>query len=87
MTDHAANLQMIVAIRMQQMSVEESNAILAAADEIERLKSRNEMLVSDNITYRAKLQFLVDNWPQPLEDGGITFPDGDFWPQTTKEKT
>jgi hypothetical protein len=25
-----------------------------------------------------KLQWLVDNWYAPLEDGGITFPDGDF---------
>lgn len=30
----------------------------------------------------AKIQFLVDNWPLPMSDGGLTFPDGDFWPKT-----
>jgi hypothetical protein len=28
----------------------------------------------------AKVQFLVDHWPTKLEDGGITFPDGESWP-------
>lgn len=27
----------------------------------------------------AKIQYLVDNWPAPLEDGCISFPDGDRW--------
>lgn len=27
----------------------------------------------------ARVQYLVDHWPLPLEDNGITFPDGDFW--------
>ncbi len=26
-----------------------------------------------------RVQYLVDHWPVPLEDGGITFPDGEFW--------
>lgn len=25
---------------------------------------------------RMRVQWLVDNWPEPLEDKGITFPDG-----------
>jgi hypothetical protein len=32
-----------------------------------------------------RVQFLVNNWPAELEDGGITFPDGVFWPQKTDE--
>jgi len=31
---------------------------------------------------RARVQYLIDNWPIELPDGGITFPDGDFWPET-----
>lgn len=31
------------------------------------------------------IQYLVDHWPEPLEEGGITFPDGLFWP-TTKSR-
>lgn len=31
---------------------------------------------------RAKIQFLIDSWPTPMSDGGITFPDGDFWPRS-----
>ena len=27
----------------------------------------------------ARVQYLVDHWPVPLEDNGITFPDGEFW--------
>ena len=27
-----------------------------------------------------RVQYLVDNWPAELPDGGITFPDGKFWP-------
>jgi hypothetical protein len=34
---------------------------------------------------RAKVQFLVDNWPGGLPDKGFTFPDGDFWPITEKD--
>ena len=34
-------------------------------------------LVVESLT--AKVQYLVDNWPAPLEDGGFSFPDGDFW--------
>lgn len=30
-----------------------------------------------------RLQYLIDHWPVPLEDGGVTFPDGEFWPQTS----
>ena len=30
----------------------------------------------------AKIQFLVDNWPADLEDGCITFPDGNRWDTT-----
>lgn len=30
-----------------------------------------------------KLQYLVDSWPEKLEDDGITFPDGSFWPKST----
>lgn len=30
----------------------------------------------------ARVQFLVDNWPGKLEDGGITFPDGEFYPKS-----
>lgn len=31
---------------------------------------------------RARTQWLVDNWPEFMEDDGITFPDGLFWPVT-----
>lgn len=34
----------------------------------------------------ARLRFVIDSWPVPLEDGGITFPDGDFWVQTPDAK-
>lgn len=30
------------------------------------------------------IQYLVDNWPTPLEDGGYTLPDGTFLPQTKR---
>jgi hypothetical protein len=30
-----------------------------------------------------RIQYLVDHWPVPLEDNGITFPDGDFWERKT----
>lgn len=30
----------------------------------------------------AKIQYLVDGWPVPLEDGCMTFPDGDRWETT-----
>jgi hypothetical protein len=30
----------------------------------------------------TKIQYLVDRWPTKLEDGGITFPDGEFWQRT-----
>ena len=33
----------------------------------------------------AKIQFLINIWPKPLEDGGMTFPDGDFWEATTDD--
>ena len=29
----------------------------------------------------TRVQYLVDKWPVPLEDNGITFPDGEFWGQ------
>lgn len=32
--------------------------------------------------YAGKIQYLVDAWPTKLEDNGITFPDGDFWPKS-----
>lgn len=28
---------------------------------------------------RGRVQFLVDNWPEKLEQGMITFPDGEVW--------
>jgi hypothetical protein len=28
---------------------------------------------------RHRIQWLVDNWPEELEDSGITFPDGETW--------
>ena len=31
----------------------------------------------------ARVQWLINNWPVSLEDNGITFPDGAFWPQST----
>lgn len=34
----------------------------------------------------AKIQYLIDSWPGPLPDGGITFPDGDFWPVSEKKE-
>ena len=33
-----------------------------------------------------KVQFLVDNWPVPLEDECMSFHDGDCWEQTKVEK-
>ncbi len=38
----------------------------------ERVSAENEELTT-------RVQYLVDNWPVPVEDGGITFPDGEFW--------
>ena len=46
-------------------------------EEIENLKRKQALCDS----LHAKVQFLVDSWPNPLEDGGITFPDGEFWKQ------
>lgn len=31
---------------------------------------------------RAKVQFLIDKWPGKMEDGGMTFPDGEFVPRS-----
>ena len=33
---------------------------------------------------RERLQWLIDNSPFRLEGGGVTFPDGEFWPETTR---
>ena len=40
-------------------------------------------LVVESLT--AKVQYLVDNWPAPLEDGCFSFPDGDFWAKTSNK--
>lgn len=40
-----------------------------------------ERVAADNKDLRERVQYLVDNWPVPVEDGGITFPDGEFWEQ------
>ena len=46
---------------------------LAERDKVarDRLKHVEELTV--------RVQYLVDHWPVPVEDGGITFPDGEFW--------
>lgn len=42
-----------------------------------------ELPTGDEVTMlAARVQYLVDSWPTPLEDGGITFPDGAMWPKT-----
>lgn len=38
-----------------------------------------ERLRDEVNTLAGKVQYLVDHWPGKLEDGGITFPDGEFW--------
>lgn len=43
------------------------------------LANRLEAQHTDNKDLRERIQYLVDHWPLPLEDNGITFPDGDFW--------
>ena len=42
-------------------------------------------LTDELLALSVKVQYLIDSWPTPLEDGGITFPDGDFWPRTPVE--
>jgi len=42
----------------------------------ERVSTENEELTT-------RVQYLVDHWPVPVEDGGITFPDGDFWKRSS----
>lgn len=31
----------------------------------------------------ARVQYLIDAWPEKLEDGCITFPDGERWDKST----
>ncbi len=38
-----------------------------------------ERVNTDNKDLRERVQYLVDHWPVSVEDGGITFPDGEFW--------
>lgn len=62
-------------------------------DEIEKLQrtvNEKNVIIYDHQAQiiddlRSKLQFLVNSWPLPLEDGGIAFPDGDFLESTRVE--
>ena len=38
-----------------------------------------QALASENEELHSRIQWLINNWPVPLEDDGITFPDGEFW--------
>lgn len=42
--------------------------------------------VEQSAGLNAKVQFLIDMWPTRLEDGGFTFPDGEFWPASATRK-
>ncbi len=46
--------------------------------DLERAMERTILELTD------KIQYLVDTYPTKLEDGGITFPDGDFWRASSK---
>jgi hypothetical protein len=46
------------------------------------LEDAGEMILKERRDLQelaSRVQFLVNNWPEPLEDGGITFPDGERW--------
>lgn len=57
-------------------------------EDVELMHHREKYVHFDMVTeLEARVQFLVDNWPGALRDGGITFPDGLLWPATQmKEK-
>ena len=48
------------------------------AEEIARRYNDYHVDIADR---EARIQYLVDNWPTKLEDGCITFPDGETWYQ------
>jgi len=52
------------------------------ASYIKQIEEENANLMKGIKELRERVQYLVDNWPEPLEDGGITFPDGELWEKT-----
>lgn|SRR3990167_5721004 len=41
-----------------------------------------QRLIADNTDLKNKIQFLVNDWPNTLEDEFRSFPDGIAWKQT-----
>ena len=61
----------------------ELSELTGAETYAEKRLRANEKILRERITdLEARVQYLVDHWPEELEDGCITFPDGEGWSVT-----
>ena len=57
----------------------DANPVLIAQQVASVMQEHERKFVPNRWDGEDRAQWLVDNWPGKLEDGGITFPDGEFW--------